>query len=220
MDYATSVWQITIIALVAGAMIGALAYRLFSPSVKQANKIKADLDETRGELASYKASVGQHFDKTSELVNDLTKNYVRVYQHLAEGAQTLGDNKAFPNLLENHQGKISIAIDDTTHADADDLRFDPAVTELSSGESVDEHAESFSSQGSDEPGPEILTNDSTKTVTENLSDNIDYDAESDEAVLPVDATEALIEKADSGGVPEIDEAIPDDKENHLGTTIH
>ena len=220
MDYATSVWQITIIALVAGAMIGALAYRLFSPSVNQANKIKTDLDETRGELASYKASVGQHFDKTSELVNDLTQNYVRVYQHLAEGAQTLGDSKAFPNLLEKHPGKISIAIDDTTHAVADDSHFDPAVTEVTSRESVDEHAEPFSSQGSDEPDPENLVNDSTKTVTENLSANFDNDNESVEAVLNVDATEALIEKADSGVVPEIGEAIPDDKENHPGTTIH
>ena len=197
MDYAISVWQITIIALVAGAMIGALVYRLFSPSVKQAEKIKTDLYQVRGELASYKASVRQHFEKTSELVNDLTQNYVRVYQHLAEGAQTLGDNKAFPSLLEQHQGKISIAIDDTSNAISDDSRFDPAVTELSSSEPVDEHAESFNSQGSEEPDPENLANDSTKTVTENLSDNLDNDAEGVEAVPSADATEALTEKAHS-----------------------
>ena len=197
MDYAISVWQITIIALVAGAMIGGLVYRLFSPSVKQAEKIKTDLYQVRGELASYKASVRQHFEKTSELVNDLTQNYVRVYQHLAEGAQTLGDNKAFPSLLEQHQGKISIAIDDTSNAISDDSRFDPAVTELSSSEPVDEHAESFNSQGSEEPDPENLANDSTKTVTENLSDNLDNDAEGVEAVPSVDATEALTEKAHS-----------------------
>jgi len=200
MDYAISVWQIAIIALVAGAMIGALVYRLFSPSVKLANKIKSDLDQTRGELASYKASVGLHFDKTSELVNDLTQNYVRVYQHLAEGAQTLGDNKAFPNLLEQHQGMASIANDDTGKAVADDSRFNPAVTEVSYREPVDEHAEPFSSQGSDEPDPETLENDSIKTVTENLSDNLDNDAEGVEAVLNVDATEALAEKAHSGVV--------------------
>ena len=197
MDYAISVWQITIIALVAGAMIGGLVYRLFSPSVKQAEKIKTDLYQVRGELASYKASVRQHFEKTSELVNDLTQNYVRVYQHLAEGAQTLGDNKAFPSLLEQHQGKISIAIDDTSNAISDDSRFDPAVTELSSSEPVDEHAESFNSQGSEEPDPENLANDSTKTVTENLSDNLDNDAEGVEAVPSADATEALTEKAHS-----------------------
>jgi len=191
------VWQITINELVAGAMIGALVYRLFSPSVKQAEKIKTDLDQTRGELVRYKASVAQHFEKTSELVNDLTQNYVRVYQHLAEGAQTLGDNKAFPTLLEQHQGKVSIAIDDTSNAVADESSLDPAKTEVTSRESVDEHAESFSSQGSEEPALENLANDSTKTVTENLSDNLDDDAEGIEAVPNTDATEALTEKAHS-----------------------
>jgi len=87
-EYLDSVWQLGIIALVAGAMIGALAYRLLAPSTKQADKIKTELDTARAELNSYRASVGQHFDKTSELVNDLTQNYVKVYQHLAEGAQT------------------------------------------------------------------------------------------------------------------------------------
>ena len=112
MEYVNSVWQISIISLVAGAMIGALAYRLFAPSVQQAGKIKTELDVAREELDSYKTSVNQHFDKTSELVSDLTQNYVKVYQHLAKGAQTLGDNKAFANLLEQHQGRVSIAVDD------------------------------------------------------------------------------------------------------------
>jgi uncharacterized membrane-anchored protein YhcB (DUF1043 family) len=201
MDNATSVWQVAIIALVAGAIIGALVYRLFSPSVKQAKKIKTDLDQAQGELASYKANVEQHFDKTSELFNDLTQNYVRVYQHLAEGAQTLGDNKTFPTLLEQHQGKASIAIDDTSNAVADDSRFDPAVTEVASREeSVDEHAEPFCSQGSDEPDLESQANDSTKIVTENLSENFDDNVEGVEAVPNVDATEALPEKAHSGVV--------------------
>ena len=218
MDNATSVWQIAIIALLAGAMIGALVYRLFSPSVKQASKIKSDLDQTRGELASYKASVDQHFEKTSELVNDLTQNYVRVYQHLAEGAQTLSDNKAFPNLLEQQQGMASITNDDTSDAVVDDLSFDPAVAEVSSSESIDEPAESLSSQGSEEPVPENLANDSTEAVTENLSDNLDNDAEGVEAGLKADATEAMTEKADI--VPEIGEVKPDDKKAQPGTTIH
>ena len=220
MDNATSVWQVAIIALVAGAIIGALAYRLFSPSVKQANKIKTDLEKAQGELASYKASVGQHFDKTSELVKDLTQNYVRVYQHLAEGAQTLGDNKTFPTLLEQHQDKVAIAIDDTDNAVADDSRFDPAVMEVASSESVDEHAEPFSSQGNDEPVPESLGNDSAKNAAVNLVENLDDAVEDVEAVLNADATEALIEKEDTGVLSEIGEAIPDDKENHQKTALH
>ena len=110
MEDPTSVWQIGIIALLAGAMIGVLAYRLLSPSVKQADQIKSERDSARKELDDYKASVNQHFDKTSELVNDLTQNYVKVYQHLAEGAQSLGESKNFNNLLEQRPGKLSIAL--------------------------------------------------------------------------------------------------------------
>ena len=78
MENVYAVWQISIISLIAGALIGALAYRLLAPSVKQAGKIKSELDVSREELDSYKASVNQHFNQTSELVNDLTQNYVKV----------------------------------------------------------------------------------------------------------------------------------------------
>ncbi|MDH5356309.1 MAG: YhcB family protein [Gammaproteobacteria bacterium] len=154
MEETTSIWQIGFISLLAGALIGALLYRLLSPSVKQAGQIKADLDQTRGELASYKASVGQHFDKTSELVKDLTQNYVRVYQHLAEGAQTLGDSNEFPSLLERHQDKASITTGETTTADS---RFAFAETAADFTESMDEHVGPSDGQANDESDPESET---------------------------------------------------------------
>lgn len=139
MEYASSVWQISIIALLAGILIGVLAYRLLSPSVKQAEKVKSDLNQARTELKNYKTSVGQHFDKTSELFSNLTKDYIKVYQHLADGAQTLSDGKTFTNLLEQHQARDSIARDsdknipdeipDDSFSDsvvAEDLTADPA----------------------------------------------------------------------------------------------
>lgn len=130
MDYGNAVWQIGILALIAGIMIGLLAYRHLGPSKKEAEKFRQELEDARTEMDSYKASVNQHFDKTSELVNDLTQNYVKVYQHLAEGAQSLGVSKSFDNLLEQHQGRVSIAVDvDTNAADviADDSIVDPTT---------------------------------------------------------------------------------------------
>lgn len=178
MEDTTAVWQISFISLIAGALIGVLVYRLLSPSVKQASKIKADLDQAKGELANYKASVGQHFDKTSELVNDLTQNYVRVYQHLADGAQTLGDSKAFPNLLERHQSTASIAVDDTVETTIDDSRFGYTETEFNFEESMDEHAEAFSTQASDdlEATAENLTDD---PIDEPVPVDENHEADSD-----------------------------------------
>jgi len=116
-----SIWQVGLIALIAGALIGALAYRYFAPSKKQAEKVQSELDGAREELDDYKAGVSQHFDKTGELVNELAQNYVKVYQHLAEGSQTLGAGKSFPELLEQ-QNRTSIGL-------ADDPEVEIQVTE-------------------------------------------------------------------------------------------
>lgn len=164
MDYVNSVWQIGIIALVAGAMIGALAYRLLAPSMKQVDKIKFELDLAREELSSYKASVNSHFHKTSELVNDLTQNYVKVYRHLAEGAQTLGDSSTLTNLLQQHQGKVVISVDDEPNARdtiAGNGYVYSGVAQPTSVDAVAEPAEPFAGVGNDETDPEIPGDDMT-----------------------------------------------------------
>jgi uncharacterized membrane-anchored protein YhcB (DUF1043 family) len=112
MEFLGSVWQIGLLALAAGILIGILAYRIYSASSSKANQVRAELDQTREEMASYRAEVQGHFDKTSELFNELTQNYARVYRHLAEGAHALGDGKTLNNLLEQQPGKVVIAVDD------------------------------------------------------------------------------------------------------------
>ncbi len=112
MDPVHLFWLFGIGTLVGGGIIGAIAYRNLTPTIKEANNLKAELDEARQEMESYKDSVNSHFDKTSELVNELTQDYVKVYRHLAEGAQALGDGKDFTNVLEQHQGKVLISVDD------------------------------------------------------------------------------------------------------------
>ena len=223
MEYVNSVWQIGIIALVAGALIGALAYRLLAPSVKQADKIKTELDVARDELDSYKANVNQHFDKTSELVNDLTQNYVKVYQHLAEGAQTLGDNKTFTNLLEQHQGRVSIAVDDDSNATdtVDDLFVEVAVTQDTSAEAVDEHAEPYTEVKAGEADPVSSEHETAKTEASSSSENLDDSAEAREPVLNVDALEEVTENADTEAREETASAVAEAEEKtEVRTTTH
>jgi len=223
-EYLHSVWQISIIALLAGAMIGALAYRRFAPSVKQADKIKTELDVAQKELSSYKDSVNQHFNKTSELVNDLTQNYVKVYQHLAEGAQTLGDSKTFTNLLEQHQGKVSIAVDEEANvADkvADDLLAEPAMTQTTTGETIDEHAEPFSDLNADVTNPVSPEYDNAKTGTSSSSDNLGDSDEAREPVLNVDALEEVTANVDIEAQEEGGSAVAEGEEKiEVRTTSH
>ena len=127
MESIDSIWQVGILALLAGIMIGLLGYRLFGRSTREGDKVQAELDAARQEFEEYRVSVNEHFDKTSELVNDLTQNYVRVYQHLAEGATTLGDGRTFNNLLERQPGKVSLTVDGGARPSETD--FDDSVVE-------------------------------------------------------------------------------------------
>ena len=139
MEIESSVWQIGFIALIAGALIGALAYRFFTAqSTNEVDRVRSELDDARKELDSYKSGVTQHFDKTAELVNDLAQNYVKVYQHLAEGAETLGASRSFDDLLERHQDRASIASDDKNDSVVASATIDDEVKETADVESVGE----------------------------------------------------------------------------------
>jgi uncharacterized membrane-anchored protein YhcB (DUF1043 family) len=156
-EFISSELQIGAIALFIGILIGVLAYRLLGRSTRESEKIVGELDAAKAELSEYKANVNQHFHQTSELVNELTQNYVKVYQHLAEGAQSLGDSQGFDNLLEHQKGKVAIAVDESfeTVAQAPDPVLQPEVTAEHIAQDIakdivdisgDEHAAPFGGQ--------------------------------------------------------------------------
>lgn len=119
MDPVHLVWLFGLAALVGGGIIGAIFYRNLTPAIKEVDSLKDELAQARREMDDYKGSVNSHFDKTSELVNELTQDYVKVYKHLAEGAQALGDNRDLNNILEQYQGKTLISVDDEAKPPAD-----------------------------------------------------------------------------------------------------
>lgn len=139
MENLESVWQVGLLALLAGAMIGALAYRLFAPSLSKADKVRSELETARQELIDYKASVNSHFDKTSELVNDLTQNYVKVYRHLAEGAQALGGSRELNRLLDQKQGKVLLAVDDDSPGERNEVAAGSVDSSVETVEAVASH---------------------------------------------------------------------------------
>jgi uncharacterized membrane-anchored protein YhcB (DUF1043 family) len=119
MDPVHLIWLFGLAAVVGGGIIGAIFYRNLTPTIKEVGSLKDELAQARQEMEEYKGSVNQHFDKTSELVNELTQDYVKVYKHLAEGAQALGDNRDLNNILEQYQGKTLISVDDEAKPPAD-----------------------------------------------------------------------------------------------------
>jgi len=110
------VWVFVAIALAAGVALGAILHKMLSSSAGDADRLRAELERTRSEMERYKASVNSHFSKTSDLVSELTQDYVKVYQHLAEGAQTLSDSPEFTQMLEHSEGKVLISVEDGIRA--------------------------------------------------------------------------------------------------------
>ena len=137
MESIDPVWLFGSIALIAGALLGALVHRLLSTRADDVDKLEAELQQSREEMATYKASVNSHFSKTSDLVNELTQDYVKVYRHLAEGAQTLSETREFTQVLDQPRGQVLISVESETDeaapsvdasATADPAQVPPADT--------------------------------------------------------------------------------------------
>jgi uncharacterized membrane-anchored protein YhcB (DUF1043 family) len=129
------VWLFGSIALVAGVLLGILGNRLLSPSSDDIDKLQVELVQAREEMALYKTNVNTHFSKTSDLVNELTQDYVKVYRHLAEGAQTLSDTREFTQVLDQPRGQVLISVAKETDED-DPASEEPAAEVAATTEPV------------------------------------------------------------------------------------
>lgn len=89
MELLSNPWLIALFTFFLGMVIGAFVHRSMYSDNSQSEKLKEEIQTLEQDFDQYKTSVAEHFDKTSELVQGLTENYVKVYQHLAQGSQTL-----------------------------------------------------------------------------------------------------------------------------------
>jgi len=139
------------IAVAIGLLIGWLVTYLFIGRGPSKTELTGKLHAVEEEFETHKENVDKHFETTSELVNELTESYVKVYKHLSEGAEQLGgvvdmrnrltldkddrdsDRPTKEPLDETADGKIiEGALATATVAQADDADFtvsDAAVEE-------------------------------------------------------------------------------------------
>ena len=83
-----------ILALVLGIGIGVLAGYFTFPQIREAKRLRVELDGLVEEHETYKKSVSAHFRKTGELVGEMTRSYAAVYDHLAVGARSFAAEAA------------------------------------------------------------------------------------------------------------------------------
>lgn len=111
MDLLSSPWFFALITLFVGIGIGIFIHSSKYSDDSQAEKLKDEMQSLEQEFEQYKSSVSDHFSKTSTLVNELTENYVKVYQHLSEGSQSLADTAQTPlSLGQNGEQPLASVI--------------------------------------------------------------------------------------------------------------
>jgi len=166
MESIDPVWVFGGIALLAGGLLGVFICRRFTPTITDVDELRVKLERSRSEMESYRESVNGHFNKTSDLVNDLTQDFVKVYRHLSEGAQTLSDAPEFSQVLEQPENKVLISKDedvgsqDTAEAEPEDFSaqgFAAEVLVSETGDSIAEDAASKDIANEDIANEEALT---------------------------------------------------------------
>lgn len=113
LDATSSLWIVGILGVLLGIGLGSIvAYALASRNSRNQN-LQAELDQLNERFTEYREQVSQHFMHTSDLVQEMTRSYRSVYEHLATGAYHLcGEQADTPSL--GHQSEDTLAADNAT----------------------------------------------------------------------------------------------------------
>ncbi len=93
-------WGLLGMALAVGLAVGALLVFLLVCRSARVAKLREELERTRAEHEVYRRQVHEHFGKTSVLFQQMTTSYRAVYEHLADGCETLCNDATLPGQLE------------------------------------------------------------------------------------------------------------------------
>ncbi len=112
-----------VIAFLAGTGIGFFIGRgSMAKTVEHSAEVEAKLGKAEQEVDEYRHQVKNHFEKTAELVGDLTnsyrdmtQHYKKVYEHLALGAQTLAKGDADMMIAASTIEKLIYEADEDAH---------------------------------------------------------------------------------------------------------
>ena len=104
-NWTTEMWQIAIISLIVGIILGYGLVRLTKGSVKKQAKTESELKQVKAQVESQKAELEKHFAESAELLKTLAKDYQTLYQHFAYSSTTLlpelADKPLFNQLADN-----------------------------------------------------------------------------------------------------------------------
>lgn len=82
-------WEYTLIGLVAGIIIGAVAMRFGNRKLRQQQTLQHELEKSKAELDEYREKLTSHFARSAELLDNMADDYRQLYQHMAKSSNSL-----------------------------------------------------------------------------------------------------------------------------------
>ncbi len=160
-------------AVLLGLVIGALI--MYFASGKNSNSAKtAELEK---KLKIYQEDVVQHFEKTADLVDDLTESYKKVFDHLGSSAKELMTDEQLQLQMEKRQGKkVTLEFLPLTSVASgevpDEELFEELVEEIESNDAND-HDQDYKHEKNDS-SEEYSQEELTKDEANNAEDENSY----------------------------------------------
>ncbi|MCX8641416.1 MULTISPECIES: YhcB family protein [unclassified Gilliamella] len=74
------------IGVVIGFIIGFILTNMFSKKGREFAKVKRELEQTQEELKTQKQTIVKHFSHSAEILDNMAKEFRRLYQHMAENS--------------------------------------------------------------------------------------------------------------------------------------
>ncbi|CAH0532512.1 Inner membrane protein YhcB [Vibrio stylophorae] len=85
-------WMNALIFLAIGVLLGLLIARFNNKDLAQQKNLKKELDLSKYELEQYRQELSDHFARSAELLENISKDYNKLYQHMAKTSVDLMPN--------------------------------------------------------------------------------------------------------------------------------
>lgn len=95
-----------VFGLALGALLAFLATRS-RQNIDRTQELELRLKEANTKLEDFQLEVNEHFDRTSQLVHNLTKSYRDVHEYLANSAMRMSSQDIGRQMLEAGSGELN-----------------------------------------------------------------------------------------------------------------
>lgn len=116
-----------IIGLVIGFISGIIFMNFVSQKGRKYAKVKRELEQAQEELATQKQMMVKHFSHSAEILDNMAKDFRRLYQHIAETSGQFITSDDVPMIdLETNNNDISVKNELTLEKQPKDYSDNPS----------------------------------------------------------------------------------------------